>query len=131
MAGRPPKPTALKRLNGNPGQRPLNEAEPDFIPAAATGPDWLQGEGLIQWNKLAPQLALNNMLNVANAEMLATYCDLLGSYIESRRAGEPPDIKTLNAIRLLAVQFGFTPSSQSGIVAPEKGKKNDKSRFFS
>jgi len=28
MRGRKPKPTARKRLEGNPGKRPLNRAEP-------------------------------------------------------------------------------------------------------
>lgn len=126
----PKKPTALRVLTGNPSKRPLPEAEPEFIPASATAPDWLQGEGLVQWNKLAPQMALNNLLNATSVEPLATYCDLLGAYIESRRAGEMPDMRIFNSLRLMAKEFGFTPSSKAGIVAPEKGKKNDKSRFF-
>ena len=127
----PRKPTALKELAGNPGKRPLNEAEPEFLPAETIAPDWLQGEGLHQGNKLAPQMALNNLLNVATVEPLATYCDLLGAYIDSRRSGEVPDMRIFNSLRLMAKEFGFTPSSKGGIVAPEKGKKNDKSRFFS
>ena len=76
-------------------------------------------------------MAVNKMLNVTNIEPLATYCDLLGAYIESRRNGEIPDMRVFNSLRLMAKEFGFTPSSKGGIVAPEKGKKNDKSRFFS
>ncbi|MGK9156474.1 hypothetical protein [Acinetobacter radioresistens] len=127
----PRKPTELKRLAGNPGKGKLNDAEPEFLPAETIAPDWLQGEGLHQWNKLAPQMALNNLLNVATVEPLATYCDLLGAYIDSRRSGEVPDMRIFNSLRLMAKEFGFTPSSKGGIVAPEKGKKNDKSRFFS
>lgn len=127
----PRKPTELKRLAGNPSKRPLNENEPEFLPAETIAPDWLQGEGLRQWNKLAPQMAVNKMLNVTNIEPLATYCDLLGAYIESRRNGEIPDMRVFNSLRLMAKEFGFTPSSKGGIVAPEKGKGNDKSRFFS
>ena len=114
----PRKPTALKELAGNPGKRPLNEAEPEFLPAETIAPDWLQGEGLHQWNKLAPQMALNNLLNVATVEPLATYCDLLGAYIDSRRSGEVPDMRIFNSLRLMAKEFGFTPSSKGGIVAP-------------
>lgn len=124
------KPTELKKLAGNAGKRPLNDAEPEFLPAETIAPDWLQGEGLHQWNKLAPQMALNNMLNIATVEPLATYCDLLGAYIEDRRAGNLPDMRVFNSLRLMAKEFGFTPSSKGGIVAPTKGKGNDKSRFF-
>lgn len=35
MAGRKPKPTALKKLEGNPGKRKLNKKEP--IPAKCKG----------------------------------------------------------------------------------------------
>ena len=31
MAGRRPKPTALKKLQGNPGGRPLNDSEPKIV----------------------------------------------------------------------------------------------------
>ena len=37
MAGRKPKPTALKELEGNPGKRKLNKKEP------------IPGKGIIRW----------------------------------------------------------------------------------
>ena len=39
--GRPPKPTYLKVLEGNPGKRPLNENEPKPKPSAPKCPAWL------------------------------------------------------------------------------------------
>lgn len=83
------------------------------------------------WDKLSPAMESNGLLNDASRESLAVYCDTMGGYIDSRRAGNPPDIKTLQALRLLAREFGFTPSSQAGIVAPGKNDgKQEKARFF-
>lgn len=41
-AGRPPKPTRLKILAGNPGKRELNPDEPDpVLLEDLTAPEWL------------------------------------------------------------------------------------------
>lgn len=127
----PRKPTALKLLAGNPGKKPLPAAEPMFSSHDITPPDFLQGEALSLWPKYAKALDMNGMFNAANREVLATYCDLMGSYIDKRRAGEDPDLKIVQQVRLIAREFGFTPSSQGGISAPGKAKEdNGKARFF-
>ncbi len=41
MAGRKPKPTAVKKLEGNPGKRKLNKNEPVPAKGMSTCPDWL------------------------------------------------------------------------------------------
>ena len=129
--GNPRKPTALRLLSGNAGKRPLPASEPTYAASTTTAPDWLAGEALVIWTKLAPAMALNGLLTEASRESLAGYCDLAGSYIDGRRAGREPDIKVLQALRLLAREFGFTPSSQAGIVAPGKpDAAQEKSRFF-
>ncbi|MFJ2455609.1 hypothetical protein ACIOWK_28420 [Pseudomonas protegens] len=125
------KPTALKLLAGNPGKRPLNAAEPSFAPSDLSPPSWLDGEGLALWPKLAAALDANGMFNEANRDVLAGYCDLWSTYIGQRLAGEGPDLKVLHQIRLIAREFGFTPSSQASVSAPGKAKEdNGKARFF-
>ncbi len=126
----PRTPTNLRILAGNPSKRPLPASEPSFAPVSTTAPDWLAGEALKQWAILAAGLEANGMLNTANREALATYCDILGTYITKRRSGGEPDMKLLQQIRLLAREFGFTPSSQAGISAPGAKSKDDKARFF-
>lgn len=127
----PRKPTNLKILSGNPGKRPLPASEPQYEIADTNPPAWLSGEALTQWGTLASALDVNGMLNAANREFLATYCDLLGAYIDNRRAGGEPDLKIVQQLRLMAREFGFTPSSQAGISAPGKpNAKAEKSRFF-
>ena len=45
MAGRKPKPTALKKLEGNPGKRKLNTKEPMPGKGMPDCPKWLLPEG--------------------------------------------------------------------------------------
>ena len=47
--GRKPKPTALKELEGNPGRRPLNGAEPKPDRKAPRCPSWLEEEAKKEW----------------------------------------------------------------------------------
>lgn len=128
----PRTPTALRVLSGNPSKRPLPAHEPQFDRADTAAPDWLAGDALAVWNKLAPGLDANGMLTEACRDVLAAYCATLGAFVAGQRAGEAPDLKALAQIRMLAREFGLTPSSQAGIVAPGRGKdgKPEKARFF-
>ena len=45
MRGRPPVPTNIKILMGNPGHRPLNNQEPQLPIEAPECPDWLDEKG--------------------------------------------------------------------------------------
>ncbi len=129
---RPKTPTQLRVLAGNPAKRPLPENEPTYPTAQTRPPEWLQGEAITIWEKLAASLEINNMLNHANYDFLAAYCDLMGRYIEQRRDGLDPDLKIVQQLRLMAREFGFTPSSQAGVgmgTSP-KGEDDKKQRFF-
>jgi P27 family predicted phage terminase small subunit len=88
--GRPPKPTALKKLH-NAGRRPLNELEPEppqIAPASPGGnvvplrtavvhveaPPYLVGIALEKWNELAPQMANACVVTAWDRDALARYC---------------------------------------------------------
>ena len=51
--GRKPKPTAMKKLEGNPGKRPLNLFEPTPEEKMPHCPDWLEEEAKAEWERLA------------------------------------------------------------------------------
>lgn len=53
MAGRKPKPTAMKKLEGNPGKRKLNTKEPVPAKGMFVCPDWLMSEAKKEWERLA------------------------------------------------------------------------------
>ena len=46
MAGRKPKPTAVKKLEGNPGKRKLNTKEPVPAKGMPDCPEWLLPEAM-------------------------------------------------------------------------------------
>ena len=62
--GRKPKPTALKKLEGNPGKRPLNELEPLPQVTMLRCPNWLEPEARTEWRRLAPVLIGAGILGV-------------------------------------------------------------------
>lgn len=57
MAGRKPKPTALKELEGNPGKRKLNKKEPMPGKGMPDCPKWLLPDAQEEWKRLRMTLA--------------------------------------------------------------------------
>jgi P27 family predicted phage terminase small subunit len=147
-----PKPTALKRLQGNPGKRPLNpdEPEPERLPAGAVAPDWLTGEARARWDALAAELEPLGLLTAIDADALAAYCKVWARWREAEEnidkfgqvfktpAGyiaPTPYLsianKALTHIRHFEVEFGMTPSSRSRVHAmTAKPKKSKAERFM-
>ena len=52
LRGPAPKPTAIKRLEGNPGKRKLNEAEPTLTVGVPECPDYLDEVAKREWGRL-------------------------------------------------------------------------------
>ncbi len=83
MPGPPPKPTALKRIQGNPGKRKLNDG-PAYSGAPAC-PDWLTHEAKDEWKRVTDDLASLDMLRKVDTASLAAYCQ---SYARWKQAEE-------------------------------------------
>src|SRR5262245_17370539 len=75
-AGRPPIPTAIKMLRGNPGGKQLNPNEPVPAPAALTPPVPLQGWALELWQQYAPAAAAMGTFGQSDRAELAKGCRL-------------------------------------------------------
>lgn len=133
MRGRPPKPSAEKKLNGNPGRRPLNEQEP-----AATGdpikPSWLDEEASSFWDSVVPRLVTMGVAKEADSELLAAMsrwwsiwrsCDklLVGGILEWKVVCTASAAwKQFSAI---ASKFGLNPSDRQRLkVTPKPVAKN-------
>ena len=134
--GRKPKPTALKRLEGNPGKRPLNELEP--VPPSGTirCPHHLLPEARKEWRRLAPILTQMGLLTPADAVPFEAYCTAYARWLEAQaeitrhgsiykdnegRIRPNPYIaianQQLREIRSFAAEFGLTPSNRSAMIA--------------
>ena len=76
MAGRKPKPTALKVLEGDrgKGRRPLNEHEPIPPRGGVKCPSWLLPEAKKEWKRLAASLEAMGVLTMADLTAFAGYC---------------------------------------------------------
>lgn len=136
--GRKPKPTAMKRLAGNPGKRRLDGGEPQpkiVAPRAPRGR--LPDAGKRLWRYLVPKLADLGLLTELDTTALEMMCLHYATAVEAetllREEGlvtigakgglvKHPAVQILRdnsiAFRQYAEQFGLTPSSRSRITMP-------------
>ncbi len=142
--GPPPKPTALKILEGNPGKRPLNKREPQPKKDAPRCPAWLNSEAKAAWRRVVPELKHMGVLTCVDGDALAVYCDTWSRWKQAVRFihenGEVYTIKDdvgrvkyvqqfpqvaiarnlLTALNRYQQEFGLTPASRSRIVTAER-----------
>lgn len=143
-SGRKPKPTALKLITGNPGNRPINEAEPQ--PARVYNPEppaHLTRNEKIKWREMAEKLGACRVLTELDLDALEIYCRewnammvALADLNDRGKLMQTPGGSvmwnpswaqykhSLSEVRKLQSEFGLTPSSRTGIVVQgdEKGK---------
>lgn len=85
--GRKPKPTYLKVVTGNPGRRPLNEAElePPTRSSPPKPPAHLLPEAKTEWKRLAPTLSLLGILSDLDVSPFAAYCQAYARWAQAER----------------------------------------------
>ncbi len=88
MAGRKPKPTAVKKLEGNPGKRKLNTKEPVPAKGMPDCPEWLLPEAKKEWERLADLMNQMGILTEVDMAAFAAYCQ---SYARWKEAQEHID----------------------------------------
>jgi P27 family predicted phage terminase small subunit len=137
MPGPPPKPTALKKLAGNPGHRPLNDREPMPEPGLPKMPPLLRGDKVAraEWKRLATELDRLNVLTKIDGLGLAAYCKAYSRWIAAEeditqrgvvldspqgRKKNPACTVVAECLKQMlsfAGQYGLTPASRSRIHA--------------
>lgn len=82
-AGRKPKPTHLKLIEGNPGKRPLNKKEPKPKAGAPLAPKWLSAPAREEWDRLVPELEKTDPPLIAKVDLgaFASYCESWAIFI--------------------------------------------------
>ena len=132
MAGRPPKPTALKLLQGNPGKRKLNADEP-MPPLGADVPEYLKGDPVLvaEWNRQAPRLKRLGLLTEIDDGALAVLCVLEVKFRDQVAAGASASALSFTSkeLRALWSRFGMTPADRARVKV-EKPKPESKLERF-
>lgn len=136
VRGRKPTPTALKVLEGNPGKRKLNGAEPRPTKKAPDCPEWLEPEAKKEWCRLAETMEKLGVLTELDWTSFAGYCQAYARWMEAEKfmsehgnlmktpsgyVQQMPHVSIsqtyLKIMNRFAEQFGLTPSSRSRIIA--------------
>lgn len=135
MRGRKPKPTALKRLDGNPGKRGYNHAEPVPPEGCPDCPPHLSDAARAEWQRLATTLHEMGVLTLADRAALAAYCQAWGRWVEAEEKlkGTPTLLKApsgyvqqnpwlsiankqLELMGRYMAELGLTPASRSRVI---------------
>ena len=143
MAGRPPKPAALKRLAGNPGKRPIKEeARVTVSTKVPYPPRFLNDEGRAEWRRVIKLLIKAGLYSELDRTILAIYCSEYGAWREAMDKIEvegkvlttdkgyryPNPLQTIaerarTAAQSALQQFGLSPSSRSKVSPSDAGKE--------
>lgn len=155
MAGRKPKPTALKILEGEPNKARINLNEPKPKASKPTCPRHLSKPAKTEWRRIASELEVLSLLTQVDRAALAAYCQAYGRWVQAERklkelGDMSPDkmaflYKTTNGNLIInpllsvankameqmhkfLVEFGMSPSSRSriSISSSEAGDPLDK-----
>lgn len=145
-AGRKPKPTELKILQGNPGRRPLRQVrKAQTLQRTPSPPDWLTDIGRAEWRRVGKLLSKLQVLTDSDLSALAAYCDAYSRWRKAREMIEEQGITTetgsgnlkahpatvvvhqaMTEMRQFMVELGLTPSSRTRV---NQVKPNEPSEF--
>ena len=138
MRGRKPKPSDLKQLEGNPGKRAFNAAEP-HPPVPQSPPRTPRHLGVAagkEWRRMCHVLLSIGLYTEIDHAMLEMYCQAYGDWIEAKRkirtTGGRVKMSRLTGalytnpwvyeangawerLRKAAAEFGMTPSTRSRV----------------
>lgn len=147
--GPPPKPTHLRLLEGNPGKRAINAAEPKPKPAIPTCPPELNGAARKEWKRMAKELAALGLLTKIDRAGLAAYCALYARWIEAEAQivkhgmlikspnGYPMQspylsiaTQCLKQLRGYLQEFGLSPSARSRVKAEKPDEEDPFEEFL-
>jgi P27 family predicted phage terminase small subunit len=142
--GRKPTPTEIKKLNGNPGHRALNNKEPKPDIVAPECPAHLKGEARLEWKRLTTQLIKLGLAAECDRAALAICCTAYADYVKAckklEKEGEVIVTDKMNLVQNPWMQikkrsmdqviksyaeFGLTPSSRSRVHVDKPSEEDE------
>ena len=140
--GPSPKPTALVLLEGNPGKRPINHAEPRPRLKTPCCPGHLDADAKTEWKRLVRILRHMKLLTEADYISLGNLCQAYSTMVKAQTkltesgllfktssgyVQQSPLLGVVNTcmetITRLCREFGLTPSSRSRMQVPSAGSE--------
>ena len=134
IRGPKPTPTALRRLQGNPGKRSYNHAEPQPPEGVPDCPAHLNAAAHDEWDRLVHVLHDMGVVTAVDRAALAAYCQCYGRWVEAEEKLQttPMLLKTatgyvqqspwlsiankqLELMGRYMTELGLTPASRSRI----------------
>ena len=138
------KPTALKKLEGNPGKQRLNDAEPDFDAIVPDRPLHLDAAAKKYWKELAPIVHRAKLLTEGDQLEFAMLCQTAATLAKATRAmNQKPLVsedskgiprvnphfdlvmKATAKLITLCGEFGLSPAARSRVRVDVKRKSAD------
>lgn len=133
--GRKTTPKSLAKLRGNPRKGRVSSAvEPVFETAIPPAPDYLQGQALIEWDRITTELAAKQIITHVDMAIVAIYAQTWADLIHHTEAlanedeiitstrGIPqinPRIKLVNQIKDQVAKYsselGITPTARNKV----------------
>lgn len=147
--GRIPKPTALKRLAGNPGKRKLPAREPQPTREVPSCPEHLPPVARAEWARVSEELGRLGLLTGMDRAALGAYCSAYARWHDAQKilAKVGMTIETPNGMIMpspyisiinkaveqmvsIAAQFGMTPASRARVSADQAPPKDPFDEFL-
>jgi P27 family predicted phage terminase small subunit len=144
-SGPPPKPTVIRKAEGNPGKRPFNEREPQPAVVRPRMPKHLNDLAKKEWKRLCPLLERMRVLTEADGIALANLCFDYATLVQAQesltktgllsKSGRSGMIHQSPLLNVVAVttdrvtralrEFGLTPASRSRIQMTDESVGDD------
>lgn len=137
ITGRRPKPTAVRRMEGNRGKRAWNHDEPQPPDGIPRCPAHLAPGARTEWRRVARSLHAMGVLTLIDRAALAAYCQTYAKWVEAEQKLKetPPLLKTpsgyvqqspwvaiankqLELMGRYMTELGMTPASRSRVADP-------------
>lgn len=142
--GPAPKPTVLRELAGNPGKRPLNQAEAKPKQEIPQCPRHLSDEAKKEWHRIVKDLFEAGLFTKIDRPALAAYCQAYGRWVEAEAHLEDEDFvqvtdkgyqyqtpwlsianQAMKQMHNFLAEFGMTPAARSRVNATPPKEEAD------
>jgi len=115
-AGRPPKPTSLKKLEGEDHKKRIRKSEAKPTRAYRKAPGDIPAMAQEKWEEIGPMLYKLGLLTEADFEAFRALCTFYALYEEARLAGSvTPMLRHWDKYYRMLCEFGMTPASRTKI----------------